>query len=104
MLDLASQDIAHPLRAPRFVASRREGPPAALRLKRAPATVTKGHRHRPPEWQLGGAWLLARVSAGIITLGFVLQQRGHSRALADGRRSLPSGFRKRSWLIGQGVG
>ena len=41
----------------------------------------------------------------MINLGFVLQHRGHSRALAGGRRGLPGGvIRERSWLIGQGLG
>lgn len=104
MLDLASQDMAHPLRAPRYVPGRREAPPLAPGFERAAAIPAQGHRHRLPEWQLVGALLLALVSAAVINLGFVLQHRGHSHALAEGRLSLPGGFRERSWLIGQGVG
>ena len=48
--------------------------------------------------------LLALLSGVLINLGFVLQQRGHSHALARGRWSLIEGFRDRSWLIGQAVG
>jgi enterochelin esterase-like enzyme len=108
MLDLASRDAADPLRVPRLLASRRAGSSAAaLRLERAPALgphVRRRRRRHLPEQQLLGALLLALISAAIINLGFVLQHRGHSRALAGGRRGLPGGFRERSWVIGQGVG
>ena len=39
-----------------------------------------------PELRLVGALLLALISAALINLGFVLQHRGHSRALARGRQ------------------
>ncbi|HSC04288.1 MAG TPA: alpha/beta hydrolase-fold protein [Solirubrobacteraceae bacterium] len=105
MLDLASQYAAHPLRAGRFLPGRRSGAPAAgLRLESFGAQARPRHRHRLPEVQLLGALLLALLSAAVINLGFVLQHRGHARALEGGRRGFQGGFREPSWLIGQGVG
>jgi enterochelin esterase-like enzyme len=99
MLDLASLYAAHPLRAGRFLPGRRPGARRTL-----VAHIRPKHRHPLPELQLLGALLLALLSAAVINLGFVLQHRGHARALAEGRRGLPGGFRERSWLVGQGVG
>ena len=71
----------------------------------APSTPLQRNLRGPSsELRLLGALSLALISAALINLGFVLQQRGHSHALAHGRQSLTDGFRDRSWLIGQGVG
>ena len=53
---------------------------------------------------VAGRLLRVLISGALINLGFVLQQRGHSHAIARGRHSLIDGFRDRSWLIGQSVG
>jgi enterochelin esterase-like enzyme len=112
MLDLASSDFARPVivgqsrpvaRAPR------PGPAVTSASPRGAAmapSISSAHRFRRPgsELRVLGALLLALISGALINLGFVLQQRGHSRALARGRHSLIDGFRDRSWLIGQGVG
>jgi enterochelin esterase-like enzyme/drug/metabolite transporter (DMT)-like permease len=98
MLDLASQDAAHPLlraTAPPFLGYTAAPPPAA---------AAGGHRHHGSELRLIGALLLALLSAALINVGFVLQHRGHSRALAGGRTGLPAAFREPTWLTGQVVG
>ena len=114
MLDLASRDTALPL-----VARHRPGlsqparawppgraPPAFAAGVSRPAALGLGqhHRHTASELRLLNALLLALISAALINLGFVLQQRGHSHALAVGRGRLIDGFRDRSWLTGQAVG
>ena len=115
MLDLASSDFARPVIAgqSRPVArAPRPGPGAAAVTSAPPRgaaiapSISSARRLRRPgsELRLLGALLLALISGALINLGFVLQQRGHSRALARGRPSLIDGFRDRSWLIGQGVG
>jgi enterochelin esterase-like enzyme len=116
MLDLASSDFARPVIAGNSrPASRaaRPGPggPAlpvvgSYGAATAPSNPTIRHHVRQPasELRLLGALLLALISGVLINLGFVLQQRGHSHALARGRYSLIEGFRDRSWLIGQSVG
>ena len=118
MLDLASQDTAHPVissdrlgaghAAQHRPAERALSTITALATHRdaiAPPSPPAQHRRRSPsELRLLSALLLALISGALINLGFVLQQRGHSRALASGRGSLIDGFRDRSWLIGQGVG
>ena len=97
MLDLASQDVAHPPAAVAAVALRHAGPPPLARL------VSPRAHHRS-ELRLVAALLLALISAALINIGFVLQHRGHERARADGHSALASGFREPAWLIGQVVG
>ena len=116
MLDLASSDFARRLIAgdsrPASRAARPGPGERALtvvgsqRAATAPSIPTIRHHVRRPasELRLVGALLLALISGALINLGFVLQQRGHSHALARGRHSLIDGFRDRSWLIGQSVG
>jgi enterochelin esterase-like enzyme/drug/metabolite transporter (DMT)-like permease len=103
MLDLASQDSAHP--------------PTAAAIPLHPLTaatpapgvsgvsgVSGAHHHHRSELRLVGALLLALISAALINIGFILQQRGHARARATGRDRLASGFREPVWLSGQVVG
>ena len=106
MLDLASQDVAHPPVAAAAVALPvaaaavalpHPGPPPPVRL------VSPRPHHRA-ELRLVAALLLALISAALINIGFVLQHRGHERARADGHSALASGFREPAWLIGQVVG
>ena len=115
MLDLASSDFARRLIAgdsrPAYRAARPGPGERALtvvgsqRAVTAPSIPTRHHVRRPAsELRLVGALLVALISGALINLGFVLQQRGHSHALARGRHSLIDGFRDRSWLIGQSVG
>ncbi|MBV9416888.1 MAG: esterase family protein, partial [Solirubrobacterales bacterium] len=108
MLDLASQDAIQPLQVDRGPPGYGPAAPAAARRFQSPPAMrahTGPERHgRRPELQLLGALLLALLSAAMINLGFVLQHRGHARALADGRRGLRGGFREPSWLIGQALG
>ena len=115
LLDLASSDFASRVIAgDGLPASRgaRPGPggPALTVVgshgaAAAPSIPTRHHVRRPAsELRLVGALLLALISGALINLGFVLQQRGHSHALARGRHRVIDGFRDRSWLIGQGVG
>jgi len=95
MLDLASQDAAHP---PSPVAA------SGLRLASAsPAQLVSPHRHHR-SLRLVSALLLALISAALINIGFVLQHRGHARARARGRGAVASGFREPTWLLGQAVG
>ena len=112
MLDLASSDFARPVnvgqnrpvaRAPRPESAVASAPTRGAAI--APSISSARRLRRPgSELRLLGALLLALISGALINLGFVLQQRGHSHALAHGRPSLIDGFRDRSWLIGQGVG
>ena len=116
MLDLASSDFARRMIAgnsrPTSRAARPgPGGPAlpvvgSYGAATAPSIPTIRHHVRRPasELRLLGALLLALISGVLINLGFVLQQRGHSHALARGRYRLIEGFRDRSWLIGQSVG
>jgi enterochelin esterase-like enzyme len=112
MLDLASSDFARPvIVGPSLPVGRASqvGPAVTSAPTSRPAIAlsnsTARHLRRPAsELRLLGALLLALISGALINLGFVLQQRGHSNALARGRPSLIDGFRDRSWLIGQGVG
>jgi enterochelin esterase-like enzyme len=97
MLDLASQDAAHPPAAVVAVAPPHTGPPPLAHL------VSPRLHHRS-ELRLLAALLLALISAALINIGFVLQHRGHARARAGGRRGLVSGFREPAWLFGQVVG
>ena len=112
MLDLASSDFARPVivghRRP--VARAPQPGPAVTSAPTRRAAIalsisSAGRLRRPAsDLRLLGALLLALISGALINLGFVLQQRGHSHAVARGRPSLIDGFRDRSWLIGQGVG
>ncbi len=112
MLDLASSDFARPVivgRSHPVAGAPQTGSPITPAPTRRAATAlsnsTPRHLRRPAsELRLLGALLLALISGALINLGFVLQQRGHSNALARGRPSLIDGFRDRSWVIGQGVG
>lgn len=121
MMLLASQMVTHPLPVPaagrpgyapgkRTPAARVAGPtpsrPPVVAPTRAPLTGQAGQaRHRRG---LGAtAWLglmLAVVSAALINLGFLLQQRGLVRGSGDGLRAWLGALRSRTWLIGQGLG
>jgi len=97
MLDLASQDVAHPPAAAAAVTLPHAGPPPLARVV-SPRPLPRS------ELRLVAALLLALISAALINIGFVLQHRGHARARAAGHQGLASGFREPAWLIGQVVG
>lgn len=96
MLDLASADSGR--LPPR-------GVPGVLSTKLPDAGPTVARQpHDQSELGLIAALMLALVSAALINLGFVLQQRGHDRARQHGRAALVSGFREPAWLLGQATG
>ncbi len=97
MLKLASSEVSRPPSPAVTAGSGHTAPPPAPQL-------TPRRRHRRTELGLIGALLLALVSAALINLGFVLQQRGHDRARTRRRAGPMSGFREPVWLVGQATG
>ena len=97
MLDLASQDAAHPPAAVAAIALPHTRPSPLAR-------AMSPRLHHRSEFRLLGALLLALISAALINIGFVLQHRGYVRARASGRSALTSVVREPVWLSGQVVG
>jgi enterochelin esterase-like enzyme len=118
MMLMASRMVTHPLPVASPPSSRRGSRPGhpgaatapAHRAYRAPARLPAGRRQAagPPHRGLGpSAWLglmLAVVSAALINLGFLLQQRGLAHGMGDGLRAWLAALRNRTWLGGQAIG
>ncbi len=131
MMLMASRMVTHPLPVvsrPRF---RRAGPgprdraralhgrPAPtsasrtwaavppVRLQRGGIRATRPHSVRPGHGLTLLAWLglmLALLSAALINLGFLLQQRGLVHGIGDGLRAWRAALHSRTWLAGQAIG
>lgn len=105
MMLRASQMVSQPLPPPvRPVGGAPLAPAAAVPAPARHPVVAPAHRGRglPASALLG--LLLALVSAALINLGFLLQQRGLVRGSGDGLRAWVGALRNRTWLAGQGLG
>lgn len=74
---------------------------APVQQSRPEPSHHKRHHHKP---LLIGALLLALLSAAMINLGFVLQQRGLTALRGRGRIRFASLLTSRTWLAGQALG